>query len=154
MLAHVGERLRDDPERLCLHVRIEPRSLDLRRGVHADGELRGLRDACGVVPDRRDEPGCRPDRTAQAEDRLADVDVDGSRSRRELAELDACVVDAARGKEAVDGLRLRVHVAEHLREPVMELARDPFPFADNGKLPQPRLQAGVLQGDRGLSGKR
>ena len=72
MLAHVGERLRDDPECLRLHVRIEPRRLDLGRCVDADRELRGLGDARGVGPDCRDQTGRRPDRAAQAEDRLPD----------------------------------------------------------------------------------
>ena len=153
VLPHVRERLRGDPERLGLHVRIEPRRLDLRCRDDADGELRGFGDAGGVGAYRGDQPGVRPDRAAQAQDRLADVDVDGSRRRGELAEVGARLVDPAGREEAVDSLGLRADVAEHLREPVVELARDSLPLADDRQLPEARLQPRVLQGDRGLVGE-
>jgi hypothetical protein len=150
VLADVRERLRHDSKRLRLHVGVEPGGLDFRRGLDADGELRGLGDARRVGPNRRDQARRRPDRAAQAQDRLPDVHVDRPRRGRELAKLGARVVDPAGGKEAVDRLRFRVHVPEHLGESVMELARDPFALADDGQLAQARLQPRVLQGDRGL----
>ena len=50
--------------------------------------------------------------------------------------------------------RLRVHVAQHLGDPVVELAGDALPLLDDRELAQPGLEPRVLQGDRRLVGER
>ena len=60
----------------------------------------------------------------------------------------------SRDEQLLDGLRLRVDVAEHLGQTVVHLARDPFPLGDDGELAEALLEPRVLQRDRRLVGER
>ena len=124
------------------------------RRAHVDGELRGLGESRGVLLDRRRETGARVDGGAEAEDRLAHVDVDRPRGGRELGQLGPRLGHAIRFEEPLDGLRLRVDVAEHLRQPVVHLAGDPGALLVDGELAKPLLEPGVLDRDRRLAGER
>ena len=107
-----------------------------------------------VPLERADQAVIGRDRAAQAEDRLADVDVDGAGGRRELGQLGPSAVDRAGRQELGDGLGLRVDVAEDLGQPVVHLARDPLALGPDRQLPQLPLETVALDGDGGLARQR
>ena len=154
VLAHVRQGLLDDAEDLGLRLRREGRRPGIRRRLDHDRELRGVGEPTGVLLDGSDEAGTRLDRAAESQDRLAHVDVDGSRGAGELRELDPGLVDPAGGEVLVDSLRLGVDVAEDLGQAVVHLAGDPLALVDDGKLPEARLEVRVLDRDRRLVGER
>ncbi len=118
----------------------------------AKRESRG--HAAGVSFDPATEADAGLDRAAQAEDRLAHVDVDRPRGRAELGHLRARLVDAAAREVLVDRERLRVDVAEHLRDPVVQLAGDALAFLDNRQLAEPSFETVVFERDGRLVGER
>ena len=94
------------------------------------------------------------DRAAQAEDRLADVDIDGAGRRRELGQLRPCAIDRADRQELGDGQGLGVDVAEDLGQPVVHLTRDPLALGPDRQLTQLPLETVTLDGDGCLARQR
>ena len=150
MLAHVGERLLDDAVDLCFGLRVQAQVADLIADVHVQDErqIGGHSLRVGLCGGTQALPGL--DRAAEAKDRLAHVHVHGARGGAQLGDLDSRLVHAAVRQVPVDRLRLGVHVAEDLGDPIVELAGDPLPLLHDRKLAEPVLKTGVLEGDGGV----
>ncbi len=154
MLADVRERLLHDAEDLGLARRRQPKAT--RGIVRRDrrDQLGSGREPHAIPLERADQVVIGRDRAAQAEDRLADVDVDGAGCGRELGQLRPCAIDRADRQELGDGQGLGVDVAQDLGQPVVHLARDPLALGPDRQLTQLPLETVALDGDGCLARQR
>ena len=151
VLAHVRERLLDDPDDLDLVARREhevvPEVRLKRRGDPALAAVLVQVGAQAVEQVAADAAGL-----AQVEDRPAGVAV--------ALVADVCQLDQLQRDRRRDGVLARgeraqpqVHRSENLREAVVQLAGEPLPLGEDRALPFALAHSGAGHGDRGDVGE-
>ena len=151
VLAHVRERLLDDPDDLDLAARRE-------RQVALEAHLQRRRDPAlaavlvQVGTQAVEQIVADMARLAQVEDRPAGVTV--------ALLADVCQIDQLKRDRRRDGILARgehaqpeVHRTEDLREAVVQLAGDPLPLGEDRALPFALAHPGADHGDRGDVGE-
>ncbi len=127
VLAHVGERLLEDPQELDLRG---GRKLGAGSVAGRDAEIGDaatlLLPTCEVFSNGILEIALGRYRRAQPQDTLAHVSIGSACRLSELADLKSSTLELAGSHQLLRGLSLRVHVAEHLGEGIVQLSRDPL----------------------------